>query len=907
MIGTKFYLNFLTSVSGTFEINEPIGFKEADHQLIQESGRMGRDVLFSGGEANISFSAMAHPNVFNLIQKEGEIYGFDANVRLTVDFEGKGVIFVVGYLDYFTAKNNTTDLFECKLIVDTKHALLKTREDINTDLFSEESLNENDIIPVETHNILIKAKPLYQVSKWESSENTTSAFTQLQRNPLDTSQILKVRTGANNANVLKQYGIKNTLSFISSQTSLVSANGGIPNLETFTLLDFEENASNLKIEISDISGNSFQTVLNSALPGASVVNSASGIVSIEIRIGFTQETATIYTLYAKNYNYTNTPGSGGTSTATDFPTSFNFTLPFVERNKRVWLYVNSNASAQFSSGSGTTSFYRITGVLNSWKIKATATLTSYSSVNKGVRLIDAIKYNVLSSSGMDVSFPMAEAGGYLYDQFIFNGNLLRSILDKPFYMTFKKIRNWFPELNLDYEVLPNDIVFIGGEPDYYTNNEIDFLDDTVFDDYQKPYNPKFAINDLTYGYKNYQSKKENDTDNTNDGVHGETQWLVRNEKVSNKKEISVEFSRDPFALEDLRRKSLIISENTSTVDDDKIYILDVLPKSMISEDNLIFTETSLLQHSYDNDTSRLTLRNDGSFNFVLLGIEVQTFINIANGQPNSGSYIVVEVQPNYLVLGIVNATASTANNGERFTTYSYYVIVDSLTGINWTNEQFTLIENINNPESYSNLRFTVKRNMLKYNSYLATANLFHRLKNIKNTLYKNNPELITVLNGVQVKEGLDFIPNNPILSPFIEESTFMVDFKKYKELESKMRSNERGFIRCRNAKGHIVRLYPQEMKWNQTAERLGTLKIKGEEKYLSGIINIEYSYGSIININNEYFCEHLRYDFKNQYFYIKDQNGRLLYDRLFYNQISINGSISSNTAELIENLNLMTE
>jgi len=409
------------------------------------------------------------------------------------------------------------------------------------------------------------------------------------------------------------------------------------------------------------------------------------------------------------------------------------------------------------------------------EVEITGTSTSYATVNKGVRLIDAIKYIAKSSGNAEVSFPMAEQGGKLYDQFLLNGNLLRNITDKPFYMMFKDIVEWFPELHLDYEIQADGIIFIGNYENFYTDNEMIVIgenprDGVVFDDFERNFNEEFGINLFEFKYSNYQSQKENDVANTYDGVHGETQYKLYNKNVEGIKEIEVKFIRDPFLLEENRKKAFGKQENTATQDDDKIFIVDVYPSNRITTNAIPFTETAFIQHSYDTVTGLLTLRNDSSFRFDLLGVVVGGGFAITSvpAQPNSGIYLINEIGSNYIILHPFGSTSPTVgNNGERYTRFTYQVPVSNIAGMNWTNEDFTLIENIANPNNFGNLRFSIGRNIQNYENYLATANIYWNELSIRNNYYKNNPEAYTVYNGFSIKEGRNINPIKPLLFPLL--------------------------------------------------------------------------------------------------------------------------------------------
>lgn len=846
MRGSLFYLDFKSDATGQKEISEPIGFDASEFSLKQEDKRMGRDVLFAGGNAKLEFSRLKHPNVFNILQRYFETFGFESDVDLIIDFEGSGNLIIIGNLDFSTAENNVLELFKCDVILDSKQAIIKRRNEIKTDLFSSLSVDKEPIVPCAAQRILMKSVPTIQKSSWKYGLQSPKSFG------------LPPESSFNFSNAVQEYGIHNTLSYIQ----------GAGNSNDFRYVFAVDSLRDVKIRFSNVD----------------VESTSSSITTLVVRVGtHITDDAVEYVIDTVDFG--------------SFQTQYALDIPTIDRGEYIWIYFRVNTP--FNSY-----------VFTSMDISIQVTSIAYNTVNTGIRLIDAIKYNISSISGLDVVFPMAESGGRLYNQFLFNGNILRARTDVPFYMTFKMIQEWFPELNLDYEILSDGTVFIGGYPDFYPNNEIATLTKTQFSDYNKTFNERHKINEVTYEYKNYRSQKESDTENGNDEVHGEAQFSVLNKQVENEKEISVGFYRSALLIEDNRRKAMTVPASTATQDDDKVAILDVYPASSLGISNIPFNETSMLQHFYDPDENQLTLRNDDGFSFELLGIVAGTTFVITPSpfQPNQGNYTVESVTRNQILLSPnVGANPSTPNNGIRYTNYTYNVSVASISGINWSDEGFSLIDNLNGEDNYYNLRFTLKRNLLYgYSDYLATCNMYHKNTSIDTTFYKSNTECFTVYEGDSVREGDSFIPLNPRLVPYLHELTFLVDFGEYKEIETKMRSSDRGFIRCFDARGQVLKVYPKEMKFQQSFERLGELKVIGEEKLQPQLISITDYNLEYILINGEYIVQHVIYEVKNDYFYIKDQNGLLLYNGVFYDRISINGAIANSKNQLIQWLNLLT-
>lgn len=887
MLGSKFYLNFRSrSDIGRVELlSEPVGFDSADFAIVQEDGRMGRDITFAGGTGKFQFSRMMHPEVWDKLQSTIQMQGFEAVIDLEIDYAGTGNIVIIGNLDIYTCENDTYDLIKTDVVLDQDQSRIKKNEEAKTDLFSDKDIDGMDIVPVTTARILNKAKPLNQLSSFKQPE------------------LKNVSLGGNGgyrsykfnyANNVIDYGIDNTLSFIQ----------GFGNRKDFGYVEALENLNNVRLEISNLTVNA-QSVHTQYPLGY-------GFISMYYYIGSaTEEPTDFYDNVVFAWSWYQKP-EGHTESLSN--ASFVFDNLTIRRGQRLYLWFESNVDTQ-------NTIFFINANLVSMSVKITGTSTSYSSVNEGIRLLDAVKYNVKSAGRSELDFTIAQQYGKLYDNYLFSGNTLRNIIDKPFYMTFKQIREWFGELNLDYEIENTGVISIGNDKDFYPDVEIGILDNTpqnitdktTYTDFIRRFNEEFTINLFEYKYKNYQSQKENDVANTYDAVHGELQLKLFNQNVNNKKEVNIEFIRDPFLFEDARVKALSTKNNTATQDDDKIFILDVYPSSRITVQNITFNESDTLMHNYDDATGRLTLSNQGNFSFALLGILVGykfRITSVPNPQFNQGLWTVQEVSSTFIVMTPADGTTthSSANNGERYTNFEYYIRVQDIAGMTWTNEDFQSIENIANPQDFGNLRFSQMRNIREnYESYLATCNIYHEDVAIRNNFYKNNPEATTTLNGITLTEGEDFIPRNPILTPYLVTQTFVTTFDKYFELMQKTRSNERGFIRCFGPNGEVIRLYVKDMRFRATMEREGTVTFIGKEKYMPYSINISTVEEYDININNEYRTEFIRYELKNNYFYIKDENGKLLYNRLTFKQISINGQTANSQNQLQSWLNQYTQ
>lgn len=864
MAGETFKLNFITNGEGIKIINEPTGFDAADFTLKQDSKRLGRDVAFAGGESEFSFYPMRN-HEFDLLVYYYETFGWESEVQLIIEVDGFDNI--IGDFDFFTANTNLIDYFSCKIVQSKKQALIKKRNDVKVDLFADKDLDDNYIAPVITENILVKAKPIKQKSSWE----TPSIFTSL--------LFAKINLSKGNryyafypAISLRSFDVDDSLIPFQQLSNRYVEKSSILNVieNDYVIIEAQNNLKNINIAISQMDFN--------------LSSGGDGYIEVifELKYGSdfnTANTVQFFTQVVNGTSYTNN-------------NNYSHNIDYLERGSKVWLYFYLRVRVSQNGGGNT--FGTLTQ--NSMNVDVTATSTSYNTIAPSVRLYDACEYNVKAVSQLPISFPFAEPNGEMYNQRVLSGNMLRNVINKPFYFSMKDIEEWLPEIYGDYEVSETGVYF-GRFPDYYRNVECGVFETIKYDDYEKSFNEKVAINQFDFKYKKFQSQKENEVENTYDVVHGESEWLVPNVFVENKKEISVGFVRDAFLIAETQKKALTSSEDTATQDDDTIFIIDTIE----SIDDYVFQETDFIQHVYDATNNRLELNNTGNFSFSLIGITSGTQFRILGGDANAGTYTVYEVTNRKLTL---TGGGSVNNNGERITQFEYVVTKEHAPYKTWGNEGFSIIDGLINSEDYANLRYSLKRNIVRfYNQYLATCNLWAK-KAIKNTFYKNNPLATLSYDGLTTIEDESFTPSNPILSTFKHKVTLITDFATYKTLENRIRT-DRGFIRIADSQDFMLKLYPTEMTFVNSGD-LGELTIIGEEKYETSLINITYSELPYLTINNFYTTYKIKYKDKGEKIYIFDEYGRLLYKPTFWHKITINNANASTKQELIQWLTLIS-
>lgn len=832
----KFTLNFLSDSYGKKTIDEPFGTSDINFSLKQKEAGIGRDVSFSGDEIQFEFTHMRNHELKQLLYYHRK-FGFEAVVVLTIEIDALNKY--TCDLDFATAETDDLEYFRCKGIEDGKLQIVKARKSVKVDLLSNTDVDGNYIGGLVPENILLLAKPVIQSSEWKSTAPYVTKTSHLGEYINICTQILSS-------------GIEDTY-------SPYLQNGTFSDRDFFKVLTAVNTLKDIKINIK-VKG--------------TTTGGTNKVVRVFILKGNTLGTSTSYEISSNS-------GSGDIS----FDINKFKQFDSIERGESLWMYVLVTQTLA----------YELTTTIETSNVTISAESTAYNSISKSLRLVDVMRQVVKSISGLQINAPRFDVGGQFYDNRLFNGNFLRGITDKPFYVSLEDIEKSLPEMRGDWEIGSDGKVFFGIEQDFYTNNEVAFFNNTQFSEMNKTFNPKYKINEFGFKYSNYQSLKENEEPNSADTIHGESRFVFFNKAVENKKEVEVDWTRDAFLIESTRRKALEITEETASQDDDTIFCIDSIDTAFNNE----FTEVTQLEHTYNNTTFRLTLRNDGSINFISLGIEVGSAFYIRPIDANAGTYTVYSVSANTLELSRVLGITTTAGNGNRLTKYTYTLSMAFVPFTNYTNQGFSETSNLNSADNYSNRRYSIKSNIYNYwNPYLATANLYWKNSPLKNTWYKNNGDYTAKYGGVKLTEKADFIPDNPILTPVLyNEMVFKnIHFEDFIALQNAIRL-DRGFIRTIDNSDTVIRVYPIDIEYSLLEKEL---RIKSEEKFEPATMTIEKLPSGYILINGQTGVLSLQYEIKNEQLFIYDENRYRLYNPVYWMEVSVNGAFAS-SKDILDN------
>jgi hypothetical protein len=838
-MGEKFKLNFRSDGIGIVSVDEPFGYNTLSWDFMQKANGMGRDISFNSGEMQLEWTHTRNHYLPELLYYF-EYFGFESKVDLIIEING--IDNVIGELDFAKAETDGLEYFRCKVIQKSELQIIKRRSKVKVDMFSNKDLDGGIIDKAPTTNVLVKAKAVYQESEWESIEKTK----------------VSQRGFFNYCNNIKESQIENTL---SNSFSFLPRNTSDNLFNNFSLISAKNNLKLINVKLKNLYFNTSSNVKT----------------KLELYLNINETLFILDSFEGKSISVER---------------DYNYNIPELNRGDILSFFFSWKITEEYNPESENNPIAYV-GLEN---IKISAESTSYNSITKAVRLNDVQKQLLNSIANTNIIAPRYEPNGEFYDTFLMNGNLLRSITDKPFTISLDDISESLTEHKGDYEV--NDRVFFGIEKDFYTNVECGFFDNTQFASFQKKFNEKYSINTFNFKYKNYQALKENEQPNSADTIHGEIEMLLGNKMVENTKSVAVEWTRDSFLIDEARKKSIEISKATAYQNDSDLFAVDCVKNKV----DLSYTEASELNHDWNG--SRLVLRSNETLNFLVIGIFPNTPFEIKAPDSNTGFYTVLSVSSQELQLKWVSGgTMSSNNNGLRYTQYTYLIPKEQIPYITRTIEGVETTSNLKSPETFANILYSVKRNVINYyNSYLATCNLYHKERAITTTLYKNNGDAIISANGLTTTEKQDFTPTNPILSPYMYENMVFanVEFIDFIELQKNLRS-KRGYIRGIDKNMNPIKVYPTKITYKNLEKEL---TIIAEEKYNPTLMTIETS-STFTTINGETQVYHLEWEIIDNQLSVYDMSRYRLYAPVDWFKVSINGSIPSTINILVEWLNLI--
>ncbi len=840
MANEKFYFIFGEQPNTKVFIDEPDGYTGVPFILQRQDDGMGLDVSLNGDENRFTLTDQRDHQLPEMIYYRDR-YGFEANVKFGILFENGEEL--ITQVDFETATTNDYDVFEFTTITESSKQTFKRQIKTKVDMFSSLAITGEYIEPLVPVNMLLQAKPSIQVSKWKQFAEDTISF----------GTYVNITQGLDQSDVKDSY-----VPFIRSSTNTTF------DIEDYMILKAQTNLKNVKIDVNNVD-----------IKGTASVGSY--FMRITVAKGVTGEPKQYFTL-ATTVTGTNVAITG------DLP---EISLGDMERGVNLYMYLENRETT-----------FMVVNEIKSIETNISSESTAYNSIVPSFRLIDVMSQISQSTSVLPIFAPEYNVGGEFYDTVLTNGKMLGGNITDPFYVSWEDLfASIKGEGNSGYKLDLNGNIFVGTEPNFYSEDEAAVFEDIQFDSLAKETDAKMALNTFKLNFSNYQSMKENTEPDSGSTIHGETILTLPNKEVEGSLEVKIPWIRDAILLDVQQRLSTVVSKDTATQDDDKIFAIDTIA----TENDQQFTETTELQHTYTN--AYLSLKSNGSVNFLVLGIRPGTTFQILLPDGNFGSYNVSEVFNTELRL---TGGGNPANDGVRLTKYIYEIKVDTIPLTNRTNEGFISVLNLISPEKYSNLRYSVERIIRKrWIKFLAGCTLWKPSADIQNTYYKNNGKCYTDYDGLQITEKENFSPDvDPIYtSNWYEGITFAnVDFEEFVALCNRLRQFH-GYITMKDINRRLLKIYPAKLSYQNDTR---SIVMDGNEKFIKAYLTITNDGGNIV-VNNETIVTVLKWDLIDHKVELFDMERQRLYNGIAWYKTSINGSVTNDLAEFIDRMNLIGE
>jgi hypothetical protein len=883
----RHFLNFIDlPLIGKIEISEPFKFDGSTHEIKREKGRHSRDIIISNQDIELEFyREHFEPIEVEQVLPDGTIFkyvshgfdylvneintkGWEMQVEYIIDYNGNE--FTTGEIDGLTYKV-FDEYLSIKISQNTLKAYIKKNESVKIDTFSDKSLTRLPIEPCQTTDIFLKAKPLRQFSKWR--ENGTTAF-----GASIARETVTAIFGANNCNLIESYGIEDTLSFMSPRYQLRNDNLFPVGGDGYTFLSAKNELTNVNIKISNLVASTSQSKTDFF---DHVVTSGSGFAELVVLYGFDDgvgNNVEEIVLYRKNFGFS-------IFTPEEFlPTDFNVTIPLIQQGMRVWIYLRPYSQATFSGPISSIANYTVDVQMTSMTVEITATSTAISTIVKGVRLIDLLRHQAHSYDTTLIDRTVFGNGSEYWNNFAFNGRMLANLTDKPFTNEFKNLfTSVCDEAFADYQIT-NDGIEIDFIDNFYKDEEIAVFTELPANDFNYTANSDYSINTINLKFKKSSSDRTGNSADTNDDVHTALQLKMPSKKAD--ADLSIEFDhiRSAQLIEEQRRKGNEITDKTRTLENDEnLFLLDCVPLAP----NTVNEFTQFLRYRILNIPNQLEIVSNGTFVWTNLGMQVGQTISVSfTGLPNGTNFQVLALEDFTIRLQYLNNLPTSDSFGERSITFNY--ILQGVLFTNRTTQEFTLIEGVANSDNYSNLKFSLKRILNKWNKLINTAGQYLIGKNAEVTEIKVNNELVTRMTG-ESANVVDFAPieitEDRILNGRLFTAKVFCDFEKATDLFKETR-DLKGYVRVVRNSNEVIRGYLKEARYTWRSQELLLTIEEKKDNFITEITGLEVANYNIVN------------DFVNLY----DVNGLPLVTAKEYRFFSINEIIYENVEDFTENL-----
>jgi hypothetical protein len=532
-------------------------------------------------------------------------------------------------------------------------------------------------------------------------------------------------------------------------------------------------------------------------------------------------------------------------------------------------------------------------LVKKFKIKIEVTETDLDLVVPAVRYIDLIKQGAKFVNNLPVVAPRFDVAGQFYNQAVFSRSLLEQ--RKELYTTNEDLQQSLQEVCADIEYSTQNIN-IRQHQDFYENTEIASFLVIPSEDYKEPYDEYYLINKYSFGYNNFE--QDRNTKNTINLFHTNAEWLPKNERSDKDKKIEIDLVRDPF-LKQTTFNLAIRTPSTSTEKDEKLFIEDMVQLAPNTSNEFVRTLLMRWEDGKLEILNRNTLgtNENAVLNWNTLGLALGASFEILSGA-NVGIYTIfsINIDGSILTLTPIGSISQASGNYTIRIKHFYSNVLFQTR----TTEGFSIA-----PKGYSNLAYTIKRNMKYWYFYLATATIYCK-KDIANSFFKNFGKLETQLDTETepvIEDATilyDDLPD-PLVEPITIKAKIVAQYQDVIDYLENYRTTK-GFVRIFTPTGKVLRVFPKSFEYTLATNEAD---IDGEKKYEDEFLKIDIE-GTIVNVNDaaydlqgvaEWFIT------KNDYIQLYDKKSNPLSNFYRYDFVILNGIKYNSITLLVEALN----
>ena len=864
----KHYLNFIDlPLIGKIEISEPFKFDGSTHEIKREKGRHSRDVIISNQDIELEFyrevfEPIEVPQVlpdgtilnyvthgFDYLVNEINTKGWEMRVEYTINYNGTD--FTTGEIDGLTYKV-FDDYLSIKISQNTLHAYIKKNDSVKIDAFSDKSISGLPITPCSTTDIFLKAKPILQKSKW--GEKTLPLIQNI-------GTALNAQISIPISNALVDYRIENSYAPIDPFFKGLDVSFAENNDLRYAnrLITATTNLSGITLKINKLNVQGYANFGTFTLDISRAIFDSDGD-------------------WVANVGTTIQPINSVRSVSI---VNQDFVIPIPDMSAGESLIVTMYC---FFATSGLLSFDQKFLSYSVESVEITATSTAISTIVKGIRLYDLLRHQALSYDTTLNDLGVFNNTSEYWNNFCFNGRMLGNLANQAFNNEFKNLYNSVcDEAFADYQIDNNGIT-IDFIDNYYKDEEIAVFTEMPSNEANYTANSDYSINLFNLKFKKSSSERTGNEVDTNDDVHTSLQLKMPSKKADAVFDIEFDHIRSAQLIEEQRRKGNTIDGKTRTLENDEnLFVLDCVPLAPNTRNKF----TQFLRYRILDTPNQLEIVSNGTFVWTNLGMQVGQMISVSfNGLPSATNFQILALEDFTIRLQFLNNFPTSNSDGETSITFDY--ILQGVLYTNRTNQGFTKIEGVANPDNYSNLKYSLKRILNKWRKIINTAGQYLIGKEANVTEIKINNELVTRLTS-ESSDVVDFAPieitEDRILNGRVYEIKVFCDFDKATELFTETR-DLKGYVRAVRNNNSVIRGFIKNARYTWRSQELLLNLEEKQDDLITEITDL-----SVVSFN-------LVNDFVNLY----DADNLPLITAKEYKYFSINGIIYDNVEDFTENL-----